>query len=242
MIRSDGRTPDELRPVSIKRNYLKFAEGSVLIKTGDTVVICTATVENKVPPFLAGAGKGWVTAEYAMLPRSSQKRIPRESVSGKIGGRTHEIQRLIGRSLRAVVNLSKLGERTIFVDCDCIQADGGTRTASITGAFVALADTINSLLNDGEIEENPLMDTVAATSAGIVNGTPVLDLNYREDSSAEVDMNVVMTGTGKIIEIQGTAEGSPFSREELDSLIILASNGIEKLTTIQLEAIGKRQQ
>ena len=238
MTRHDGRTAEDLRKIKIKKDYLKFADGSVLIEVGDTHVICTATVEERVPPFLAGKGQGWVTAEYSMLPGSSQRRITRESKLGRIGGRTHEIQRLIGRSLRAVTDMAALGERTILIDCDVIQADGGTRCASITGAFVAFSMVVGNLMTAGAINKNPISDTVAATSVGIVGGNVVLDLNYEEDSTAEVDMNIVMTGGGGIIEVQGTAEGDPFSRKELDELYELASKGIDELTAIQRSVLG----
>lgn len=238
MSRTDGRDPGELRPVRVTRRYLKFAEGSVLIEMGDTKVICSATLEERVPPFLAGRGKGWMTAEYSMLPRSSQKRIQRESVAGRIGGRTHEIQRLIGRSLRAVTDLAALGERTIYIDCDVMQADGGTRTASITGAYMAVHDTLSSLLEKGVIKSMPLADSVAAVSVGVVGGRTLLDLNYEEDSTAEVDMNVIMTGTGRFVEVQGTAESEPFSKEALSELISLASSGISELTAIQKKTLG----
>ncbi|MEE9542676.1 MAG: ribonuclease PH [Thermodesulfobacteriota bacterium] len=237
MARTDGRNPGQLRPVSITRNYLKFAEGSVLIEVGDTKVICTASYANRVPSFLMGTGTGWLTAEYSMLPASTSERIQRESVKGRLGGRTHEIQRLIGRSLRAVVDLSVLGAKTIVVDCDVIQADGGTRTAAITGAYVALTDAIGSLMEKGELSANPIMDSLAAVSVGVVEGTPLLDLCYTEDSLADVDMNVVMTGKGHFIEVQGTAEGAAFSREELDGLLDYASKGIEELTRMQLDAL-----
>ncbi|MBI5559821.1 MAG: ribonuclease PH [Deltaproteobacteria bacterium] len=239
MTRSDGRKTDWLRPVTIKKDYLKFAEGSVLIEVGNTKVITSVTVEERVPPFLQGKRTGWITAEYSMLPRSVQKRIPRES--SLRGGRTHEIQRLIGRSLRAVVDMTILGERTITVDCDVIQADGGTRCASITGAYVALADTINWLVDTGAVDKSPLMDSVAATSVGIVGGERLLDLAYEEDSTAEVDMNVVMTGGGKIVEVQGTAESSPFTKKEMDSLFMLAKKGIRELTLIQKKSLEKRR-
>lgn len=238
MSRTDGRGPGELRPIRVTRGYLKFAEGSVLIEMGDTKVICAATLEERVPPFLLGKGKGWMTAEYAMLPRSSQKRIQRESVAGKVGGRTHEIQRLIGRSLRAVTDLSLLGERTIYIDCDVIQADGGTRTASITGAYIAVHDTLAMLVKKGVIPSMPLLDSVAAVSVGIVGGKALLDLNYEEDSTAEVDMNVIMTGGGRFVEVQGTAEAEPFSKDSLFELISLASQGISELTTIQKKSLG----
>lgn len=236
--RTDGRAPSELRPVRVTREYLKFAEGSVLIEMGDTKVICAATVEERVPPFLMGKGKGWMTAEYAMLPRSSQKRIQRESSSGKVGGRTHEIQRLIGRSLRAVTDLSALGERTIYIDCDVIQADGGTRTASITGAYIAVHETVSALLKKGVITKMPLLDSVAAVSVGVVGGRALLDLNYEEDSTAEVDMNIIMTGNGRFVEVQGTAESEPFSKDSLSELISLASKGISELASIQKTTLG----
>jgi ribonuclease PH len=237
MKRSDGRASDELRPVKINRRYLKFSEGSVLIEMGTTKVICTATLEESVPAFLKGTGRGWITAEYSMLPGSSQIRIPREASRGRVGGRTHEIQRLIGRSLRAVVDLERISERTIYVDCDVLQADGGTRTASITGAFVALSDTLRALRDNGQIESIPILDSVAAVSVGIVDGIALLDLTYVEDSKAEVDMNVVMTGSGSFVELQGTAESTPFSREELERLVLLASKGTEELTRLQREVL-----
>jgi ribonuclease PH len=237
MKRSNDRAYDELRPVKINRRYLKFSVGSVLIEMGNTKVICTATSEESVPAFLRGTGRGWVTAEYSMLPGSTQVRIPREASRGRIGGRTHEIQRLIGRSLRAVVDLERIGERTIYVDCDVIQADGGTRTASITGAFVALSDTLSALRDNGQIESIPVLDSVAAVSVGIVDGIALLDLTYEEDSKAEVDMNVVMTGSGSFVELQGTAESTPFSREELERLVLLASRGTEELTRLQREIL-----
>jgi len=239
MTRSDGRKNDELRPVKIHRNYIKHAEGSVLIEVGDTKVICTATIEEKVPPHLKDKKKGWVTAEYAMLPRSAHSRIVRESARGKIGGRTHEIQRLIGRALRSVVDLEMLGERTVWIDCDVIQADGGTRTASITGSFIALADAMKFALKNGMIAEMPLRDYLAAVSVGIVNEEPVIDLNYAEDSTAEVDMNIVMTGKGRFVEIQGTAEGLPFSKAQMEGLITLAKHGIEEIVGIQRRLIGE---
>ncbi|MBI5193172.1 MAG: ribonuclease PH [Nitrospirae bacterium] len=238
MARTDGRKIDQMRPVKIHRNYIKFAEGSALIEVGDTKVICTATIEEKVPPHLKDKNKGWVTAEYSMLPRSTHSRIARESAKGKIGGRTHEIQRLIGRVLRSVVDLEKLGERTIWIDCDVIQADGGTRTASITGSFVALADAIKYAQKKGLIGDIPLKDYLAAVSVGIIDGEPVLDLNYSEDSTAEVDMNIVMTGKGKFVEVQGTAEGAPFSKTQMEGLISLAKHGIEELIAIQHKLIG----
>lgn len=237
-LRTDGRTAAELRAVKVTRGYLKFAEGSVLIEMGDTKVICAATVEERVPPFLAGKGKGWMTAEYSMLPRSSQKRIQRESSAGKVGGRTHEIQRLIGRSLRAVTDLSALGERTIYIDCDVLQADGGTRTASITGAYMAVYETLDVLFKKGVIKSMPLLDSVAAVSVGIVGGRALLDLNYDEDSTAEVDMNIIMTGSGRFVEVQGTAESEPFSKDSLTELISLASKGISELAVIQKNSLG----
>lgn len=236
--RGDGRDRDQLRPVKITRSYIKPAEGSVLIEVGDTKVICTATIEEKVPPFQKGSGKGWVTAEYSMLPRATHTRTPRESTKGKIGGRTHEIQRLVGRALRSVVDLNKLGERTIWVDCDVIQADGGTRTASITGAFVALVDALQRLVDEGQLAKLPITDYLAATSVGKIKGKLMLDLCYTEDSQAEVDMNVVMTKAGKFVEVQGTAEDAPFTREEMDGLLSLAEKGIRELIQTQ-EAVLK---
>jgi ribonuclease PH len=237
-MRPSQRQPDQLRTVSITRHYTKHAEGSVLIECGDTRVICTASVEERVPPHKKGSGEGWVTAEYGMLPRSTGSRMARESAKGKQSGRTQEIQRLIGRSLRAVVDLQKLGERTIQVDCDVIQADGGTRTASITGAFVALHDAVTGLLDQGLIKESPLRDFVAAISVGIYQGVPVLDLDYDEDSACDTDMNVVMTGAAHFVEVQGTAEGQSFTRAEMDGLIELAQNGIAKLVEIQRKALA----
>jgi len=236
-MRSDGRKADELRKLKITRNYLKTAEGSVLIEFGDTRVLCTATVENSVPPFLKGKGTGWVTAEYAMLPRSSTQRISRER--SKVGGRTQEIQRLIGRSLRSVMDMKALGERTVLIDCDVIQADGGTRTASITGAYIALVDGLRRARKQGMITMIPVTDYLAAISVGIVEGKPMLDLCYTEDSSAEVDMNLVMTGKGKIVEVQGTAEGEPFSKAELSKLVALGEKGIKVLIKKQQELLGK---
>lgn len=229
MVRDDGRPADMLRKVNITRNYIKYAEGSCLIELGQTRVICTASVEESVPSFLKGTGTGWVTAEYGMLPRSCQTRIPR----GKDSGRTYEIQRLIGRSLRTVTEMKMLGERTIRIDCDVIQGDGGTRTASITGSFIALADALDKLKKAGLINKLPLKDFVAATSVGILNGDLLLDLTYAEDSRADVDMNVVMTGEGRFIEIQGTAERKPFNKEESDRLLALAKKGIDELVDIQ---------
>lgn len=232
-MRADGRKLDQMRKVTIKRNVMKFAEGSCMIEIGNTKVICTASVEAKVPPFLRGSGKGWITAEYGMLPRSCQTRIRRESSVGKLSGRTQEIQRLIGRSMRSVVDLEKLGERTIWIDCDVIQGDGGTRTASITGSFVALIDALLTLKKQGIINELPVKDYVAAVSVGMVDGAPCLDLDYEQDSNAEVDMNIVMTGQGKLIEVQGTAEKNPFSKKDLDRLLLIAKNGIDKLISYQ---------
>jgi len=229
MQRSNGRGSDKIRIVKITRNYITYAEGSCLIELGNTRVICTASVDQNVPPFLKNSGTGWVTAEYGMLPRSCQTRISR----GKDSGRTYEIQRLVGRSLRAVTEMRDLGERTIWIDCDVIQADGGTRTASITGSFIALADALLKLKKDGVIQRVPLLDYVAATSVGIVGGETLLDLNYEEDSKAEVDMNVIMTGSGQFIEIQGTAERKPFSKEQMDKLLGLAQKGIGDLIEVQ---------
>jgi ribonuclease PH len=234
-MRPDGRKNDELRKVKITRNFITTAEGSILIEVGNTRVICTASIEDKVPPFLRDQKRGWVTAEYGMLPRSTNTRTMRESSSGKVGGRTHEIQRLIGRSLRAVVDLEMLGERTVWIDCDVIQADGGTRTASITGAFIALNDAMHKAMRNGIIERNPVKDYLAAVSVGIVNNESRLDLCYSEDSGAEVDMNVVMTGSGRIVEIQGTAESQPFSKESLNALMFLAEKGIGELIRNQRE-------
>ncbi len=236
-MRPSQRQPNQLRNIRITRNYTKHAEGSVLIECGDTKVICTASVEERVPPHKKGSGEGWVTAEYGMLPRSTGERMSREAAKGKQSGRTQEIQRLIGRSLRAVVDLQKLGERTIQLDCDVIQADGGTRTASITGAFVALHDAVTGLMNKGLIKETPLKDFIAAISVGIYQGTPVLDLDYVEDSACDTDMNVVMLGNGNFVEVQGTAEGYAFSREEMDTLLELAKNGIAQLIEKQRAAL-----
>ncbi len=229
MIRQDGRGLDKIRKVQITRNYIKYAEGSCLIELGNTRVICTASVEESVPPFLKGTGTGWVTAEYGMLPRSCQTRIKR----GKDSGRTYEIQRLVGRSLRAICDMKPIGERTIWIDCDVIQADGGTRAASITGSFIALADALNKLKKGGLLNKIPVKDFVAATSVGIVNGELLLDLTYEEDSKAEVDMNIVMTGEGEFIEIQGTAERKTFNKDQVDKLLTLAKKGIEELVDIQ---------
>jgi len=235
-MRIDGRRADELRKIKIIRGYIKSAEGSVLCEMGDTKVICTATVENSVPPFLRGQGIGWVTAEYAMLPRSAAQRISRER--NRVGGRTHEIQRLIGRSLRAVMNMDALGERTVLIDCDVIQADGGTRTASITGAYIALVDALRHIRKQGVIDSIPVKDYLAAVSVGIVGGQPMLDLCYAEDSSADVDMNLVMTGNGEIVELQGTAEGNPFSKTELGKLFALGARGIKALVKKQKAALA----
>ncbi|MBI4699305.1 MAG: ribonuclease PH [Nitrospirae bacterium] len=237
-MRADGRSAAKPRNIKITRNFLKPAEGSVLIEVGDTKVICTATIENKVPQFLKDQDRGWVTAEYSMLPRATQTRTSRESVSGKISGRTHEIQRLIGRAMRSVADMEALGERTIWLDCDVIQADGGTRTASITGAFVALTDAVSYALKNKIIKKNPIRDYVAAVSVGIINGEPMLDLTYVEDSAAEVDMNVVMTGSGKFIEIQGTAETNPFDSIMLQRLLDLARSGIKEIIAIQKNALN----
>ena len=232
-MRSDGRKLGQMRKVKIKRGVMKFAEGSCMIEVGNTKVICTASVEEKVPYFLRNTGSGWVTAEYGMLPRSCSTRMRRESSAGKLSGRTQEIQRLIGRSLRSVVELEKLGERTIWIDCDVVQADGGTRTASITGSFIALMDAISFLKKQNILEDVPVKDYVGAVSVGIVDGKLCLDLDYGEDSKAEVDMNIIMTGSGMLIEVQGTAEKKPFSKKELDKLISLAQEGIGELVNIQ---------
>ncbi len=232
------RKKNELRMVTIETNYLKHALGSCLVQFGDTKVICTVTVEDKVPPFLKGTNSGWLTAEYGMLPASCDKRIPRDGARGKVNGRSQEIQRLIGRSLRAAVDLTKLGERTLWVDCDVIQGDGGTRTASITGAFVALCEAVNTLLKEGRLKENPIVDYVAAVSVGIVKGTLCLDLSYEQDSVADVDMNVVMVGTGGIIEVQGTAERKAFTEEQLTAMLAYARKGIKELNKMQKKALG----
>ena len=235
-MRPSARAADELRPVRISRNYIKHADGSVLIEFGDTRVICTASVDNSVPGFLRGQGKGWVTAEYGMLPRSTGNRMRREASAGRQGGRTMEIQRLIGRALRASIDTKKLGERTITVDCDVIQADGGTRTAAISGSWVALSDSIQGLVDSGELELNPIECQVAAVSVGIYDGEAVLDLDYAEDSSAETDMNVVMNNQDGFIEVQGTAEAAPFSDQELNSMLNLARAGIKRIFEFQLQA------
>ena len=238
MARLSKRNPDELRDVRITRSYTKHAEGSVLVEFGDTKVLCTASVEEKVPGFLRGQGRGWLTAEYGMLPRATNTRTEREAARGKQSGRTLEIQRLIGRSLRAVADLSLLGERTIQVDCDVIQADGGTRTAGITGAYVAVHDAITLVMQRGLIAASPLRDFVAAVSVGVYQGLPVLDLDYAEDSACDTDMNVVMTGSGGFVELQGTAEGAPFTRKELDALLALAQSGVAQLIARQKLALG----
>jgi ribonuclease PH len=237
-MRPSGRQPNELRHINITRNYTKHAEGSVLVEFGDTKVLCTASVEERIPNFLRGSGEGWVTAEYGMLPRSTGSRMAREAARGKQGGRTMEIQRLIGRSLRAAINLKALGERSITIDCDVIQADGGTRTASITGAFVALQDAINHLIQQKKIKKSPLYGQLASVSVGIYNGTPVLDLDYAEDSNAETDMNVVMNDAGAYIELQGTAEGHAFHPDELQSMLALAKEGIDFLMEKQRESLA----
>jgi len=237
-VRINNRAPDQLRTLHLKRGYTKHAEGSVLIECGDTKVICTASIEAGVPGFLRGKGQGWLTAEYGMLPRSTHTRMQREAARGKQSGRTQEIQRLIGRSLRSIIDLSLLGERTLAIDCDVIQADGGTRTASITGACVAVHDAVGKLVRDGVLEQNPLRDLVAAISVGVHEGIPILDLDYTEDSSCDTDMNVVMTGSGGFIEVQGTAEGAPFSRTELDALLALAERGIAELIELQRSVLA----
>lgn len=239
MTRSYQRTPAQVRPVKITRRYIKHADGSVLIECGDTKVVCTATIAEQVPPFLKGQGQGWLTAEYGMLPGSTHSRMQREAAKGKQTGRTMEIQRLIGRALRAAVDLKKLGERTIQIDCDVIQADGGTRTASITGAFVALHDAVQKLLDQQRIGSSPILDHVAAISVGIFEGTPVLDLDYAEDSACDTDMNVVMTGRLHLIEVQGTAEGNAFSREELNTMLDMAQHGIQELIAIQKNVLSQ---
>ena len=236
--RPGGRTPAQLRPLSLTPDFVQTAEGSVLVTLGNTRVLTNATIEPGVPGWLRNSGRGWVTAEYAMLPRSTVTRTPRESERGKIGGRTHEIQRLIGRSLRSVVDMQALGERTVILDCDVIQADGGTRTAAITGAAVALALALNALVSAGTLKSSPLKQLVAATSVGIVDGTMLLDLCYEEDSQAEVDMNVVMTSSGRFVEVQGTAEGMPYSKGELDELLSLAEHGIAQILDLQTESLA----
>jgi ribonuclease PH len=236
--RSSGRLANALRPVSIERHYTKHAEGSVLVSFGHTKVLCTASVEEKVPPHKRGSGEGWVTAEYGMLPRATHTRSDREAARGKQSGRTQEIQRLIGRSLRTVFDLKALGERTVSLDCDVLQADGGTRTAAITGAFVAAHDAVSWLVAQGRINASPIRDFVAAVSVGVVQGVPLLDLEYTEDSACDTDMNVVMTAAGGFVEVQGTAEGAPFTRAEMDQLLALADQGIRQLVSLQHQALG----
>ena len=236
--RSGARSADALRPVRITRRYTTYAEGSVLVEFGGTKVLCTASVEEKVPGHKKGSGEGWVTAEYGMLPRATHTRSDREAARGKQSGRTQEIQRLIGRSMRAVFDLKKLGERTIYLDCDVIQADGGTRTASITGAYVAVHDAVSKLMADGTLKESPLTDFIAGVSVGIVQGTPLLDLEYTEDFACDTDMNVVMTGAGHFVEVQGTAEGAVFTRGEMDALLVLAEKGILELVALQKQSLS----
>lgn len=233
-VRADGRRPEQLRPVTFVRGFTRYAEGSVLVSFGETRVLCNATVEESVPPFLRGSGGGWVTAEYSMLPRATQTRSARESLRGKVGGRTYEIQRLIGRSLRAVVDLAALGERTVVLDCDVLQADGGTRTAAITGACVALADALNGLVKKGTLDKSPLREGVSAISVGMIDDRPLLDLDYQEDYRAAVDMNFVVTASGLLVEVQGTAEEKPFSPQELDAMRDLALLGCRDLSALQL--------
>ena len=237
-LRTDGRACDMLRPIILERAVNRYAEGSALIRWGNTHVLCTASVDDKVPPFLRGSGNGWITAEYAMLPRSTQSRMQREISRGKRDARGSEIQRLIGRSLRAAVDMTRLGERTITIDCDVLQADGGTRCASITGAYVALVDAVNFMLEKGMIEENPIKEAVCAISVGMTDAGPVLDLDYEEDSTSETDMNVVMTSSGRFIELQGTAEGSPFSHEDLTAMLALAKKGCEEILAAQKAALA----
>ena len=237
--RIDGRETDQLRPVEIRRNYLRHAEGSALISMGGTTVLCSASVDESVPPFLKGSGKGWVTAEYAMLPRSTNTRVSRDGRRGSVSGRTQEIQRLIGRSLRAVFDLESLGERSILIDCDVIEADGGTRTASITGSFVALCDAVKWLSNLDLLDKDPIRDAVAAISTGIIGGVPMLDLCYDEDSTADVDMNLVMTGGGDLVEIQGTAEHHPFSTDQLSAMLELGKRGVNQLIDLQKQALER---
>ncbi len=241
-MRIHGRKEEELRPVTITRGYLRSAEGSALIEIGDTKVLCAASVEDRVPPFLKDSGQGWLTAEYGLLPRSTTTRTPREGIAGRVSGRTFEIQRMVGRSLRGVADLKRLGERTIVIDCDVIQADGGTRTAAVTGGFVALADSLHLLKEQGKIREDPLVDYVAAISVGTVEGRILLDLSYAEDSIADVDLNVVMTGSGKFVEVQGTAEEFPFTKEQLDAMLNVAARGIRDLVQLQQRLLGDRLQ
>jgi ribonuclease PH len=238
--RPDGRAPDALRPLRLEPGFMPYAEGSCLIEAGHTRVICTATIEDSVPRWMAGKGSGWVTAEYSMLPRSSPQRVPREVGRGRPSGRTQEIQRLIGRALRAVVDMEALGERSVMIDCDVLQADGGTRTASISGAYVALAQALSTLERRGKLSRSPLVDSVAAVSVGIVGAVACLDLDYEEDSTAEVDMNVVMTGEGRLVEVQGTAEHGSFDRAQLDELVDLATSGIERIASRQREALAEQ--
>ena len=238
MTRKDGRAADQLRPVTIEPGFLKYAEGSALISVGDTRVLCAATLEEKVPQWMKGRGTGWITAEYAMLPRATQDRTQREASKGRLGGRTHEIQRIIGRALRAVTDMAKLGERTLWLDCDVLQADGGTRTAAVTGAYVALALALSKSFDPADAKKWPLRGAIAATSVGFLDGMAMLDLPYEEDSRAEVDMNVAMTQDGKFVEIQGTAEAQPFDRGQLDALLNLAQGGIEQLFALQRRALG----
>jgi len=237
MKRSDGRNPDELRPIKVTKGYLEYAEGSCLIEVGNTKVVCSASVEVGVPSFLKGSGKGWITAEYGMLPRSCKTRTPREVTKGRPGGRTYEIQRLIGRCMRSVADMARLGERTIWMDCDVIQADGGTRCASIIGSFIALCMAFDRLKKEGLVGDLPVRDYVAAVSVGVIGGRPLLDLNYEEDSAAEVDMNIVMTGSGNFIEVQGTAEREPFSKEKMAKLMLLAEGGINRIVAIQKKVL-----
>jgi ribonuclease PH len=237
-MRTDGRKPRQLRPLTITPGYLKTADGSVLIEVGDTKVICTAKLEDRVPQFMRNSGKGWITAEYGMLPGSSQVRIGREASRGKVGGRTHEIQRLVGRSLRAIADLKRLGEKTIWIDCDVIQADGGTRTASITGAYVALREAVAAWLTKGILVGDPIKDSVAAVSVGIIDGKVLLDLSYEEDSRADVDMNFVMTGSGKFVEVQGTAESAPFTGKQMERMTEIAQEGIRELLKAQKKILA----
>ena len=236
-VRNDGRTPGQIRPVTLALDVLKWAEGSCRIRMGDTEVLCAATIEDRVPPHLRGKGTGWVTAEYSMLPRATAERSQRESAKGRIGGRTHEIQRLIGRSLRGVVDLSRLGERTVTIDCDVLQADGGTRTASITGAYVAACDAVRFLMDQGRLTDTPITQPVAAISVGMLGDLALLDLEYTEDSACDTDMNVVMTAAGHFVEVQGTAEGAPFTRDQMDRLLALAEKGIRELIDLQAQAL-----
>ncbi len=236
-MRVDNRKPDELRPLAIKRLFTKYAPGSVLVETGDTKVICTATIEENVPPHVKNTGEGWITAEYSLLPSATPVRTSRESSRGRLTGRTHEIQRLIGRSMRSIIDLSLLKERTIWIDCDVVQADGGTRTAAITGSYIALMDAVKWMMNNNIIKENPVLNSIAAVSVGIVNGSVLLDLCYAEDASAQVDMNIVMTGDGKFIEIQGTGEEYTFDDTQLEEMLKMAKKGILKITAIQKKAL-----